>query len=121
MSGFNIFDKFDFITWVSQDFLEHYGLFTYEDALTQFKNLHSVEASFAICWQQLDSLFFCMDEDQLRTIREEVLRDLESSNSWKMAISLISFGLKLSGSCGIKLNSRRTNMATLIGAVIIIK
>ena len=83
MSGFNIFDKFDFITWVSQDFLEHYGLFTYEDALTQFENLHSVEASFAICWQQLDSLFFCMDEDQLRTIREEVLRDLESSNSWK--------------------------------------
>ena len=38
MSGFNIFDKFDFITWVSQDFLEHYGLFTYEDALTQFEN-----------------------------------------------------------------------------------
>ena len=47
MSGYNVFDDFDFMTWASQDFLEHNGLFTYEDALTQFENLHSVEASFA--------------------------------------------------------------------------
>ena len=83
MSGYNVFDDFDFMTWASQDFLEHNGLFTYEDALTQFENLHSVEASFALCWQPLDSLFFWMDSDELRTIRKEVLKELNSTNMWR--------------------------------------
>ena len=83
MSRYNVFDDFDFMTWASQDFLEHNGLFTYEDALTQFEDFHSVEASFALCWQPLDSLFFWMDTDELRIIREEVLKELESKNSWR--------------------------------------
>ena len=83
MAGFNIFDEFDFITWASYDFMERHGLFTYEDALTQFEKLHSIEASFAICWQQLDSLFFCLEADELRAIKEEAFKEIDAAYAWR--------------------------------------
>ncbi len=79
----NIFDDFDFIALASQDFLEHHGLFTYEDALTQYENLYSIEASFAICWQQLDSLFFWMDTDELNTIWADAIKEIDSRGMWR--------------------------------------
>lgn len=52
-----IFDNFDFTSWVPQGFLESTGLsdLGYEGVLTKFEDYPSLETSFALCWQQLDS------------------------------------------------------------------
>lgn len=55
----NIFDDFDFTSWVSPDFLESTGLsgLNYGSVLAKLEYSPSMEASFALCWQQLDPHF----------------------------------------------------------------
>ena len=65
----NFFNDFDYAKWVDKTFLIitpsprfSADIREYEKLLTDFEDIGAIEASFAICWQQVNSGFFDAEE-----------------------------------------------------------
>ena len=54
----NLFVDFKYEKWADPALIQIHEVYNYENALTEIENSPTLEASFAICWHQLDYRFY---------------------------------------------------------------